>query len=187
MDGRSLGPRFFAGAWLHQSPCGSTGHESSLPLGITSRLAGIRGGPQGAVSDVSDPTERLTSLTAFRLAKHATLYGSQPDADSTQGVSPDKVDSICLATSPPTKFLRAAGRIWFNGFGPRPWLPRPAAGCALDAARGCVLGPHLGPPGAAFLWTSDGGWFRDGLAEGSWAAARWRLALIILLSIICKL
>ena len=54
-----------------------------------------------AVSDVGDPTERLTSLTAFRLATFATLYGSQPDADSTQGVSPDKGDSIRWATSPP--------------------------------------------------------------------------------------
>src|SRR5271154_1857951 len=101
MDGRSLGPRWFAGAWLHQSLRGSTGHEPSLPWGITSRLAGIRGGPQGAVSDVGDPTERLTSLTAFRLAKHATWYGSQPDADSTQGVSPDKFDPIRLASSSP--------------------------------------------------------------------------------------
>jgi hypothetical protein len=70
---------------------------------ITSRLAGIRGGPQGAVSDVGDPTERLTSLTALRHATTATLYGSQPDADSTQGVSPDMVDSICLAASPPSQ------------------------------------------------------------------------------------
>ena len=187
MDGRSLGPRANAGAWLHQSLGGSTGHEPSLPLGITSRLAGIRGGPHGAVSDVCDPTERLTSFTAFRLAKFATLYGSQPDADSTQGVSPDKVDSIRWAMSPPTNLWRTAGRIWFKGLGPRPWLPRPAAGCALDAARGCVFGPHFWPSGAAFRCTSKGGWFRDGLAEGSWAAARWMFILVISLSIICTL
>src|SRR3954454_20280195 len=67
MNGRSLCPSLNAGAWLHQSLRESTGQEPSLPSGITSRLAGIRGGPQGAVSDVGDPTERLTSLSALRL------------------------------------------------------------------------------------------------------------------------
>src|SRR5271155_1484334 len=103
MGGRSPGPASDAGASVHQSPCGPSDHGPSLPLRITSRLAGIRGGPQGAVSDVGDPTERLTSLTALRLATDATLYGSSSDSDSTQGVSPDVIDSITWAASPPRK------------------------------------------------------------------------------------
>ena len=147
MDGPSLCPQANAGAWLHQSLGGSTGHEPSLPLGITSRLAGIRGGPHGAVSDVCDPTRRLTSFTAFRLAKFATLYGSQPDAGSTQGVSPDKVDSICWAMSPPTNLWIMPGE-----FGSRAW--------------GRVPGCHDPPPAAS----SSRAWLRLGaafLATGS--------------------
>ena len=79
MDERSLGPRQNAGACRHQSLHGPVGQEPSLSSGITSRLAGIRGGPQGAVSDVGDPTERLTSFTALRLPNGTTLYGSRPD------------------------------------------------------------------------------------------------------------
>src|SRR5438105_6713832 len=119
MDGRSLGPAATAGACLHQSLRGPSHQEPSLPSGITSRLAGIRGGPQGAVSDVGDPTERLTSLTALRLAKLATLYGSRSDTDSAQGVSPDPIDSSTWAASPPS-FVRTSGRIALRGLGPRP-------------------------------------------------------------------
>ncbi len=185
MDGRSLGPRANAGAWLHQSLGGSTGHEPSLPLGITSRLAGIRGGPQGAVSDVCDPTERLTSLTALRHATTATLYGSQPDADSTQGVSPDMVDSIRFAVSPPTNFLRAAGRILFKGFGPRSRLRTTRRRLRLRRRRAAAssgrISGHPEPPSSGRPRTggSASAWH-----EGSWAAARWRLFLVISLLII---
>ena len=80
MDGRSLGPAATAGACLHQSLRGPSDHEPSLPSGITSRLAGIRGDPRGAVSDVGDPTERLTSLPALRLAtaRRCTAPGPIP-------------------------------------------------------------------------------------------------------------
>ena len=162
MDGRSLGPRPDAGAWLHQSLCGSSGQEPSLPLGITSRLAGIRGGPRGAVSDVGDPTERLTSLTAFRLPELTTLYGSQSDADSTQGVSPDSIDSISWAASPPRSCSRTTGRNAFNGWGPRPRRERPTCPC----------------PGP---WGTAG--FRAGSPSGSPAAGGPRLVPVVLMLI----
>jgi hypothetical protein len=160
MDGRSLGPALTAGARLHQSLRGSADQEPSLPLRITSRLAGIRGGPQGAVSDVGDPTERLTSLTALRLATYATLYGSSSDPDSTQGVSPDAIDSITWAASPPSR-LRISGRIVLRGLGPRPE-----------------------PPPAAFLGAFAAGCRRAERAGGSWAAARSRLVRLIFSSIL---
>src|SRR6516164_8901858 len=106
MRGRSPGPAVTAGASWHPSPCGPSDHGPSLPLWITSRLAGIRGGPRGAVSDVGDPTERLTSLTALRLATNATLYGSRSDADSAQGVSPDACDSNTWVASPPRRLTK---------------------------------------------------------------------------------
>src|SRR5262245_7073332 len=48
---RALGPRAFSAVRDHV------------------RLAGIRGGPRGAVSDVGDPTGRRTSVTALRLTR----------------------------------------------------------------------------------------------------------------------
>src|SRR6516165_6783356 len=81
MGGRSPGPAVTAGASWHPSPCGPSDHGPSLPLWITSRLAGIRGGPRGAVSDVGDPTERLTSVTALRLtrSRRCAAPGPMPD------------------------------------------------------------------------------------------------------------
>ena len=54
---------------VHQSLRGVSDQEPSLLRRVTSRLGEIRGGPHGAVSDVGDPTERLASLSAFRLPK----------------------------------------------------------------------------------------------------------------------
>ena len=197
MNGRSLCPRPTAGAWLHQSLDESAGHEPSLPLRITSRLAGIRGGPQGAVSDVGDPTERLTSLTALRRPTFTTLYGSAPDADTTQEVSPDLSDSSTAAASPPSRF-RTAGRRPLNAWGPRPRLPRSGCGGtagpadgraggllpgptraafpgASQAADGTAVGPHWGRSRAGFLGACTAGCCRAALGLGSWARARWRL------------
>ena len=101
MGGRSLSSPH-ASACMHQFLDEDHGRKPSLSQVITYRLADVRGGPQGAVSDVGDPTERLTLLAAFRLAKFTTLYGSQSDDDSAQEVSPDPVDFISFATSPPT-------------------------------------------------------------------------------------
>ena len=178
MNGRSLGPAWDAGACLHQSLGGSSDHEPSLPCGITSRLAGIRGGPQGAVSDVGDPTERLTSLAALRLATHATLYGSRSDAEPAQGVSPDPIDSSTRAASPP-RFLRTSGRIELRVLGPRP-RSAPVRGRGAAAA-GCrrADGPRLRPPSAAFLGTCTAGYCRAGSGGGSWAAARSRLDRVV--------
>ncbi len=145
-----------ASACTHQFLCGDHGREPSLSQVITYRLADVRGGPRGAVSDVGDPTERLTSLAAFRLAKFTTLYGSQSDDDSAQEVSPDPVDFISFATSPPTSCSRTAGRISRNCFGPFPRRPR-----------------------ASFLWASRASHSRACSARGSWAAARLRLVRII--------
>ena len=141
MNGRSLGPAPTAGARLHQSLRGPADQEPSLPSRITSRLAGIRGGPQGAVSDVGDPTERLTSLTALRLATDATLYGSWSDPDSTQGVSPDVIDSITWVASPPSR-LRTSGRIVLRGLGPRPEPERAGGRGASDAVGRRAVGPR---------------------------------------------
>src|ERR1700755_952220 len=98
MGGRSPGPAVTAGASVHQSPCGPSDHGPSLPLRITSRLAGIRGGPQGAVSDVGDPTERLTSVTALRRARTRRCAGPGPIPDPL-GESP--LTTPILAPSPP--------------------------------------------------------------------------------------
>src|SRR5262245_41684819 len=139
MDGRSLGPAWHAGTCRRQSLRGASDHGPSLPLGITSRLAGIRGGPRGAGSDVGDPTERLTSLTALRLANLATLYGTRSDDGSAQGVPPDRIESITSAASPP-RLLRSSGRIALRALGPRP-RPAPAGGRRAPEA-GC--GPAVG-------------------------------------------
>src|SRR5215510_701712 len=104
MGGRSPGPASDAGASLHQSPYGSRDHGPSLPLRITSRLAGIRGGPRGAVSDVGDPTGRLTSVTALRRARSRRCAAPGPIPDPLRE-SP--LTSPILAPSPP--HLPAAG------------------------------------------------------------------------------
>src|SRR5260370_5781900 len=171
MDGRSLGPAWNAGACLHQSLGGSLDHEPSLPCGITSRLAGIRGGPQGAVSDVGDPTERLTSLTALRLATLATLHGSRSDADSAQGVSPDPIDSSTAAASPPS-VSRTSGRIALRGWGPRPRPERAGGRRAAEPGGRPAIGPRRGPPPAAFLGSVTPGYRRAGWAGGELRAAR---------------
>ena len=124
MGERSPGPAVTAGASLHQSPCGPRDHGPSLPLRITSRLAGIRGGPRGAVSDVGDPTERLTSVTALRRARTRRCAAPGPTRPA-QGVSPDIADSSTFAASPPSR-LSNSGRIVLRAFGPRPRRPGPA-------------------------------------------------------------
>ena len=183
MDGRSLGPASTAGTRLHQSLRGSADQEPSLSLGITSRLAGIRGGPQGAVSDVGDPTERLTSLTALRLATYATLYGSSSQTDSTQGVSPDVIDSNTWVASPPSR-LRTSGRIVLRGLGPRP-EPEPAGGRGTSDAGSCrAVGPRPWLPPAAFLGAFTAGCCRAARAAGSWAVARSRLVRLIFSSML---
>src|SRR6516165_7783843 len=95
MGGRSPGPAVTAGASLHQSPRGPSDHGPSLPLRITCRLAGMRGGPQGAVSDVGDPTERLTSVTALRRARSRRCAAPGPIPDP-------------LRESPPTSTILTA-------------------------------------------------------------------------------
>src|SRR5262245_27220249 len=105
------------------SPCaGRSGHGPSLPSRITSRLAGIRGGPRGAVSDVGDPTERLISLTAFRLATLTTLYGPRPDP-------------VPLRESPLTRSILAPARRHLLATAPgRPAGSRPTAWGRVPAA-----------------------------------------------------
>src|SRR5262249_26776003 len=60
------------------------------------RLAGIRGGPRGAVSDVGDPTERLTSVTALRRARSRRCTATGPIPDP-------------LRESPPTSWSLSPG------------------------------------------------------------------------------
>ena len=162
MRERFLCPLSRAGACMQQSLSGSSGQEPPLSCWITSRLAGIRGGPQGAVSDVGDPTERLTLLPALRLAnrRRCTAPGQSWTA---QGVSPDAFDSISPASSPPTNCFRTAGRIAANRFGPRPRLPRISARFAVQTSRS-----------------------RARSAPGSWAAACCRLVRVVVKLISCS-
>ena len=102
-------PAVFSGSRMHQSLSGRTGQEPSLSCSITSRLAGIRGGPQGAVSDVGDPTERLTSLPAFRLAKRRRCTAPGPIPTPLRE-SPLTWSILSRpAASPPTIWFSTAG------------------------------------------------------------------------------
>src|SRR5262245_29861416 len=180
MGGRSPGPAVTAGARVHQSPCGPRDHGPSLPLWITSRLAGIRGGPRGAVSDVGDPTERLTSVTALRLTRTRRCAAPGPIRPA-QGVSPDSADSSTFAASPPSR-LSNSGRIVLRALGPRPRPGRAGGGPPPDAGDDPADGARRGPspaasPGAAAAVRPDGG--------ESWAAARSRLVRIMSSSILC--
>src|SRR6516165_5004245 len=144
MNGRSLGPRRNAGACRHQSLHGPVGQEPSLPSGITSRLAGIRGVPQGAVSDVGDPTERLTSLTALRLPKGTTLYGSRPDPAPLRGspltgliVAPARGRLLGCARPPGGSRSTVGGRVpgGSDGSAPAPLAPRASTPVGRGEAR----------------------------------------------------
>ena len=149
MRRRFLCPLSRASTCMQQSLSGSSGQEPPLSCWITSRLAGSRGGPQGAVSDVGDPTERLTLLPALRLAKRrrCTAPGQSWTA---QGVSPDAFDSISSASSAPSNCLRTAGRIAANrlrsasplaaDLGPlrRPDLPLTRSLCAGELGSGML-------------------------------------------------
>src|SRR5262249_35822370 len=146
MGGRSLGPAVTAGASWPQSPCGPRDHGPSLPLRITSRLAGIRGGPRGAVSDVGDPTERLTSVTALRLTRTRRRAAPGPIRPS-QGVSPDIADSSTCAASPPSR-LSNSGRIVPRALGPRPRPGRAGGGTSPDAGDDPRAGARAGAPPA---------------------------------------
>src|SRR5690242_13109048 len=145
--GRSPGPAVTAGASVHQSPCGPSDHGPSLPLGITSRLAGIRGGPRGAGSDVGDPTERLTSVTALRRARPRRGAAPGPIRPA-QGVSPDSADPSTLAASPPSR-LSSSGRIALRALGPRPRPGRAGGGTSPEAGDGPADGARRGPPAAS--------------------------------------
>src|SRR6516164_7820587 len=180
MGEHSLGPAVLAGASLHQSPHGSRDHGPSLPLRITSRLAGIRGGPRGAVSDVGDPTGRLTSVTALRLTRSRRCAAPGPIRPS-QGVSPDIADSSTCAASPPSR-LSSSGRIALRALGPRPRPGRAGGGTSPDAGDDPADGARLGPPPAASLGASAAARPEGG---GSWAAARSRLVRITSSLILC--
>src|SRR5262245_25691383 len=180
MGGRSPGPAVTAGARVHQSPCGPRDHGPSLPLWITSRLAGLRGGPRGAVSDVGDPTERLTSVTALRRARTRRCAAPGPTRPA-QGVSPDIADSSTFAASPPSR-LSNSGRIVLRAFGPRPRPGRAGGGTSPDTGDDPADGARLGPPPAAALGASAAARPEGG---GSWAAARSRSVRIMFSSILC--
>src|SRR6516225_1375000 len=143
------------------------------------RLAGIRGGPRGAGSDVGDPTERLTAVTALRLAR--TRRGAAPGPTRpSQGVSPDSADSRTFAASPPSR-LSHSGRIVLRAFGPRPRPGRAGGGTSPAAGDVPADGARLGPPPAASLGASAAARPEGG---GSWAAARSRLVRIMSSSIV---
>src|SRR6185312_9366568 len=132
-------------------PCGDRGCElASVPVRASGprafsavmdhvRLAGIRGGPRGAVSDVGDPTGRLTSVTASRLPDGDDVVRHPARSAPPQGVSPDSVDPSTRWASPPSHCFNTAGRIAPNGAGPPPRRersPRPRGGAGARAALG---------------------------------------------------
>ena len=162
MRKRFLCPLSQAGACMQQSLSGSSGQEPPLSCWITSRLAGIRGGPQGAVSDVGDPTERLTLLPALHL----------PNDDVVR--LPARVGPLRESPLTPSILSVQRAHLLLTVSGPRGESP-PTASVRVPACRGSRPASPSRPPAHALA------------LPGSWAAACCRLVRVVVKLISCSL